>query len=146
VAPGEVLLAWTDDPDDYRHEICRDNLARLEAATDAAGRSFTVHKLPEPPWDEITAADLEGLEAVEGSRQLAPGPMPATYVNLYTGNGAVIFEEAGAPSDAEARRVLERVFPGRAVVGVSVQTTHEIALGGGGVHCITQQQPAGRRS
>jgi agmatine deiminase len=143
VAPGEVLLAWTDDPQDYRHEICRDNLARLKAATDAAGRRFTVHKMPEPPWDEVTAGDLEGVDVVEGSRRRLPGPMAGTYVNLYTCNGGVVFEEAGAPSDETARRILERVFPDRTVVGVSPQATHEIALGGGGAHCITQQQPAG---
>jgi agmatine deiminase len=143
VGPAEILLAWTDDPADYRYGICRDNLARLEAATDAAGRRFTVHKLPEPPWAEVTAADLESLDRVAGSREPTPGPMPGTYLNLYACNGGVVFEEAGAPSDEEARRILERVFPDRAVVGVSAQATFEIALGGGGVHCITQQQPAG---
>jgi agmatine deiminase len=143
VAPAEVLLAWTDDPADYRYEICRDNLARLEAATDAAGRRFTIHKLPEPPWVEVPAADLASLVPVPGSRERLAGPMAGTYANLYTCNGGVVFEEAGAPSDAVARHILERVFPGRAVVGVSAEATLEIALGGGGVHCITQQQAAG---
>jgi agmatine deiminase len=100
-----------------------------------------VHRIPEPPWDEVTAAEIADLDVVEGSRALEPGPMPATYTNMYTCDGAVVFEEAGAPSDAAAREVLERVFPDRTVVGVSAATTHEIALGGGGVHCITQQQP-----
>ncbi len=143
VGPAEVLLGWIDDPDDFRYEICRDNLARLEAATDAHGRAFTVHRIPEPPWDEVAAGEIADLDVVEGSRALEPGSMPATYTNLYTCNRAVVFEEAGAASDAVAREVLERVFPDRTVAGVSAGTTHEIALGGGGVHCITQQQPRG---
>lgn len=143
VAPAEVLLSWTDDPEDYRYEICRDNLTWLEAATDARGRRFTVHRLPDPPWGEITEDDLWGTDVVEGSRALEAGPFPGTYANMYTCNGGVVYEKAGAPTDAAVQELLEKVFPDRKVVGVSASATHEIALGGGGVHCITQQQPAG---
>jgi agmatine deiminase len=43
--------------------------------------------------------------------------------------------------DRAALRTLARLFPGREVVGVPGR---EILLGGGNVHCITQQVPAGR--
>ncbi len=38
-----------------------------------------------------------------------------------------------------ALEVLREVFPQRKVVGVP---TREVLLGGGNIHCITQQQPA----
>ena len=45
----------------------------------------------------------------------------------------------GIDADKEAAAVLAKAFPGREVVPVQINT---LAHGGGGVHCITQQQPA----
>ena len=41
--------------------------------------------------------------------------------------------------DEEAGRILAETFPGREVVGIPAR---EILLGGGNIHCITQQVPA----
>ena len=38
-----------------------------------------------------------------------------------------------------AERILREAFPGREVVVIS--SAREILLGGGNIHCITQQQP-----
>ncbi|MNY27053.1 Agmatine deiminase [compost metagenome] len=48
----------------------------------------------------------------------------------------------GDSKDAGACAMLTRLFPGRKVVQIN---TREIALGGGNIHCITQQQPKGQR-
>ena len=61
------------------------------------------------------------------------------YVNYYVANGALIVPVTGADTDAAALELLERLYPGREAVPVSGTT---LALGGGGVHCITQQVPA----
>ena len=62
-----------------------------------------------------------------------------SYVNFYIANGAVIAPSYDAPSDDEAREQLQHCFPGRDIVMVPIAA---IAEGGGGIHCITQQQPA----
>jgi agmatine deiminase len=62
-----------------------------------------------------------------------------SYINFYVANGAVIMPAYRARGDDRARRVVEEAFPGRQVVQIDVR---KIAIGGGGIHCITQQQPA----
>jgi agmatine deiminase len=63
---------------------------------------------------------------------------PVRYLNFYVGNGCVIVPLADASSDREALARIRDVFPDREVVGVPGLA---LAAGGGGVHCITQQQP-----
>jgi agmatine deiminase len=64
--------------------------------------------------------------------------LAASYINFYLANGALILPLLDARTDAAARRSLQRVFPERRIVGVPAR---EILLGGGNIHCITQQQP-----
>ena len=66
--------------------------------------------------------------------------MPASYVNFYFANGAIISPCFGVKEDEMARKVFQEVFPEREVVMVP---TREVILGGGNIHCITQQQPKG---
>lgn len=139
--PGCVLLAWCDDEKDPQHAISREALAILERETDARGRRLQVMKLPCPPVLERTAEEYEGLDE-EGKKHRQLGErLAASYVNFYVANGGVVapaFGGAAAEADAEAAAVLRRAFPGREVVQVP---TREIVLGGGNIHCITQQQP-----
>jgi agmatine deiminase len=64
--------------------------------------------------------------------------LAASYVNFYIANGAIIAPSFGVPTDAAAREVLARHFADREIVMVPAR---EILLGGGNIHCITQQQP-----
>lgn len=65
--------------------------------------------------------------------------LAASYVNFYIANGAIIMPAFGVPeADSRAQAVLQQTFPDREVVAVQ---TREIVLGGGNIHCITQQQP-----
>jgi agmatine deiminase len=61
-------------------------------------------------------------------------------VNFYLANGGVVVPLLDSRRDRGALTVLRRVFPEREVVGVPAR---EILLGGGNIHCITQQVPAG---
>jgi agmatine deiminase len=66
--------------------------------------------------------------------------MAASYVNFYIANQAVIVPQFGvAITDAQAIQTLQVLFPNRQVVGVP---SREILMGGGNIHCITQQIPA----
>jgi agmatine deiminase len=141
--PGVVLLTWVEDPGDPQHAISRDALGRLEAASDARERSFEVIKVPAPGPLAATAAEAAGVEAVEGSRpRLAGDRLAASYVNFYVANSRIVYPLLDPTRDEEAGAILAGAFPDREVVGVP---TREILLGGGNIHCITQQVPAARR-
>jgi agmatine deiminase len=138
--PGTVLLTWTDDEDDPQQAISRDARERLETATDARGRRFEVVLLPSPGPLHTSAEEAEGVDAAEGSQPRRAGArLAASYVNFYLGNSRVVMPLLDPRHDEEAAAILRRTFPEREVVGVPAR---EILLGGGNVHCITQQVPA----
>jgi agmatine deiminase len=138
--PGVVLLTWPDDEEDPQFEISREARARLGAATDARGRPFEVLLLPAPGPLQISAEEAEGVAAAEGTMPRRAGDrLAASYVNFYLGNQRIVYPLLDPRHDEEAGAILRRAFPGREAVGVPAR---EILLGGGNVHCITQQVPA----
>ena len=83
-APGEVVLAWTDDETDPQYALSKASLDALEAATDAKGRRIKVHKLPLPKPVTITAEECDGLDLCDGEPTRTPGErLAASYVNFY---------------------------------------------------------------
>lgn len=141
VRPGEVLLAWTDDPQDPNWARCRAALAVLEQSRDAAGRSLTVHRMPIPGPLHVSAEECAGIDRVAGSQPREAGlRLAASYINFLIVNGGIIAPCFDDPCDAEAAAILRRLFPEREVRMVPGR---EILLGGGNIHCITQQQPRG---
>jgi agmatine deiminase len=142
--PGVVLLTWTDDESDPQHAISLDARRRLEAATDASGRSLEVVPLPSPGPLTIAAEEAAGVEAAQGTLPRRPGDrLAASYVNFYLANERVVMPLLDDRYDKRAAAILCRCFPEREVVGVPAR---EILLGGGNVHCITQQVPAAAAS
>jgi len=141
--PGEVVLTWTDDRSDPQYEISRDACERLMAARDARGRRFNVHKLVQPGPLHIARDEAQGVDAAEGSKPREAGArMAASYVNFYLGTRRIVVPLLDPRRDGAALRKLKALFPRREVVGVPGR---EILLGGGNVHCITQQVPRGKR-
>lgn len=140
VRPGVVALTWTDDRDDPQYERSLDARRRLEAVTDARGRSLEVHLVHQPGPIFMTAAEAAGLRIVAGSKPRRAGDrLPASYVNCFVANTRVVVPLLDERHDDHALEVLAGLFPGREVVGVGAR---EILLGGGNIHCITQQVPA----
>ena len=139
--PGVVLLSWTDDAGDPQYERSKDCLDRLSKAKDARGRTLEVVKLHQPDPLFETAEEAAGVDHVEGSQPREAGlRLAASYVNFYIANGAIVMPLLDPKRDGAASDVLAKVFPNRKVKGVPAR---EILLGGGNIHCITQQQPAG---
>ena len=142
VRPGVVALHWTDDVRDPQHAVSLDALERLKVARDARGRSLQVLKLPMPGPLELTAAEAAGVLARETSQKRAAGArLAGSYVNFYIANKGIVMPLLDKKTDRSAAAKLRRAFPGRQIVGVPAR---EILLGGGNIHCITQQVPAGR--
>lgn len=119
---GPVLLHDQRDADHPDHAVTRELRDVLRAADDALGRPLEVVPLPAPR----TGRD-------------ATGWVDWSYVNHYVCNGAVVACAFDDPSDDEAAAVLADAYPGRAVVRVDARPLFDR---GGGIHCITQQQPA----
>lgn len=144
--PGEVVLAWTDCKDDPQYSLSKQCLDYLEQETDAKGRQLVVHKLPIPDSPVcITEEELAGYAFEEGEDEREAGErLAASYVNFYFSNGAVvmpIFGGANEASDKRAIALMEQWNPDRKVIPVYAR---DILVGGGNIHCITQQIPAGK--
>lgn len=122
-SPGRLLLHEQRDPGHPDHAVTRELRAHLEQQVDAAGRTFEVIDLPAPP----TLRDDEGF-------------VDWSYVNhLVTNDGVVACGFGDEKADAEARAILADAYPGRRVVTVDARPLFDR---GGGIHCITQQQPS----
>ncbi|GAP18034.1 agmatine deiminase [Levilinea saccharolytica] len=139
VRPGVIALAWTDDKQDPQYEISADAYERLRRTTDARGRALEVHKIHVPNPIFITEEESQGVDSAEGTLPRNPGDrLAGSYVNYYCCNGAVIVPTFNDPHDALALQELQVLYPDRTIVPIPAR---EILLGGGNIHCITQQQP-----
>lgn len=138
-APGEVVLGWTDNKDDPQYEPSHKDLEVLEEA------GVRVHKLPIPDVPVcVTEDELKGYVFEEGEDIREAGErLAASYVNFYFTNGAVILPQFGGEneeSDKRAAAIMKELCPDRRIVPVQAR---DIIVGGGNIHCITQQVPAG---
>ena len=120
--PGAVLLHAQRDPSHPDHELSNALRTRLPQERDARDRPLTVIDLPAPR----VLRDREGW-------------VDYSYVNHALVNGAVIACAFADPADAEAAAILGDAYPARAVIGIDARPIFAL---GGGIHCITQQQPA----
>lgn len=139
VKPGVVVLAWTDDKDDPQYELSKSCYDILSNTTDAKGRTIIIHKLYLPKPIFITKEEAEGVDKSATTRTRAFGDrLAASYVNFYIANGGIVMPVFGDPNDEKAIKLLSELYTDREVVPIF---SREILLGGGNIHCITQQQP-----
>ena len=122
VGPRTVVAAAERRQADPNHTVLKENRAILEKSRDAGGRSLEVVDIPMP----------KRLESSEGR-------LPASHLNFYIGNRAVLVPTFGGESDGKALRSLESAFPTREVIGIDCRA---LAHGLGTIHCVTQQVPA----
>lgn len=141
IHPGLVALSWTDDHNDPQYPRSKAAYDQLSRAKDARGRSIEVVKIHQPDPVIITPEESEGVDSVDGTLPRNAGDrMAASYINFYLCNGGAVVPTFDDHHDAQALKILQEYMPERRVVGVPAR---EILLGGGNIHCITQQQPIG---
>lgn len=139
VAPGEVILAWTEDVNDPQYAFSKRALEILENSKDARGRAIKVHKLLLPKPILISEEESSGVDAIKGTLPRKCGDrLAASYANFYIANGAVFVPQFDDKNDQLALEKLQEIFKNREVIGIKAK---EILLGGGNIHCITQQVP-----
>ena len=126
IRPAAVLIETVVDSADPRFPIMAENRRVLESETDARGRRFELLPIAEAPRTAVP----DGEEIYCRS-----------YVNFYLANGAVIAPSYGIAEDAEVVETLRRAYPDRRVVPLELR---DLFRGGGGIHCITQQEPRAR--
>ncbi len=123
--PGILVVGNPGDGCDPRSKVMRENRRVLGMETDARGRRFDILDIPELDDDQAKGAGL----------------YCRAYVNYYIANGGVVIPAYGSPLDEVAARVVAKAHPDRKVMQVAVGC---IPFGGGGIHCITQQEPRAR--
>jgi len=119
-----VILAYESDPADENHVRSVDNLRRLKAAAETRPLRITTIPFPRPVM-------------MNGER------LPASYANFYIANGAVLVPTFNDPNDRVALNGIAEAFPNRTVIGIHAV---DLVWGLGTLHCLTQQQPAGKNS
>lgn len=122
VAPGVVAIADEEDKDHSWHKQNAANIAAIDGQTDVDGNPIQLVKIP------------EATDALAGHEKFC-----RSYVNSYICNGAVVLPKFDVRQDGEAREIYQDLFPSREIVMVPIWA---IGIGGGGIHCITQQEPA----
>jgi agmatine deiminase len=122
VAPDTVVTMDESNEKDVNHKPLRENLRRLRAARDQAGKPLNIVELPMP------------APVIFEQRRL-----PASYANFYIANGIVLVPVFNDPNDRIALNTLANLFPAREVVPIY---SGDLVWGLGTMHCMTQQQPA----
>jgi agmatine deiminase len=121
--PDGVVAAVEPNRNDFNHHVLAENLRRLRRLRTPEGARLDIRRLPMPE------------PCFDGHDRLA-----ASYANFLILNGAVLMPTFRQKRrDAAARAVLEDCFPGREVIGID---SLDLIVGGGSLHCLTQQQPA----
>jgi agmatine deiminase len=123
VEPGVALFELDRSAPPDIAALERENRRALELATDARGRRLEIIDL---------VSEHEGIGA---DQEL----FCRSYINYYLPNGGLVMPAYGVPGDEIVRETLQAVYPEREIVMADINA---IAPGGGGIHCITQQQPA----
>ena len=124
VAPAKVLALITHDKEDPNYQLLHENVSILQSATDAKGRTLEVFTIEQPP-----ATYLNGER------------LTLSYINFYLANKGIVMPAFGYPAhDKAAYEMVATLFPSYKITQIDAL---DVFAGGGGIHCITQQQPRG---
>lgn len=140
---GEVVCLFTDDPDHPFYEATQKAYQQLSNMTDAKGRKLKVHKLCCTKNPVTLPDNYDIVQSDDAKPRLTGDVCIASYANFLICNEAIIVPQYDDVNDDLAIEQLKKIFPQHQVVGVR---TREIVFGGGNIHCITQQQPAIRKT
>jgi agmatine deiminase len=122
ISPTKIVIGMEEDPKDGNYRVLRSVRKQLDKLRDQEGRAFEIVEIPMP-----------GAVEHDGQR------LPATYVNFYFVNGALLVPTyRDKRNDRRAIKVLQQHLPKHKVIGIDCV---ELIWGLGAIHCLTQQQP-----
>ncbi len=123
LAPGRVLVGVPSSRSHPDFAPVMEAIRRLSDTRDAEGRRIEIVEVEQPLKQ---GTDWRGR------------PLQASYVNFYLPSGGVVMPAFDDRNDEKARELLASCFPGRDILQI---LANDIVAGGGGIHCITQQEP-----
>jgi len=123
VAPGRVLVGVPSSHSHPDFAPVMEAIRILSETRDAEGRKIEIVEVEQP---------LAGRTDWRGRL------LQASYVNFYLANGGVVMPGFDDRNDEKARETIAACFPGRDILQIQAL---DIVEGGGGIHCITQQEP-----
>jgi len=164
VSPNTILLAKISDEErssnpisNLDYEILKQNYKILQQATDLNGKPFRILRVPTPNlnvadyFTEIIVSDEWREDGSLNLSSFANGDTikitkAVTYMNFFISNDVVLIAkywkegmtESEKKKDEEVKKILQQEFPERKIIQINPLA---INLGGGGIHCATQQQP-----
>ncbi len=122
ISPTQIVFATEPDPKDANYRTLRSVRKQLDQLRDQAGRPFEIIEIPMP-----------GVVEHDGQR------LPATYVNFYFVNGALLVPTfRNKRNDRRALEILQSHLTSHRVIGIDCV---ELIWGLGAIHCLSQQQP-----
>jgi agmatine deiminase len=122
-APGRVLVGVPAAKSHPDFAPVAEAIRRLKGAHDAEGRRIEVVEVPQP---RRPGTDWRGR------------PLQSSYINFYLPNGGIVMPAFDDRNDEVARAIIADCFPGRDILQIQIA---DIVEGGGGIHCVTQQEP-----
>ena len=122
VKPGKVMALSCNDKNDTFYDKINQNLEILKTSIDSQGRRLEVIEL-EMSYKRLIPNDDE----------------PSSYINFYIANKGIVMPNfKDEKADNNAKNIIQANFPDRKIITIN---GIDILMGGGNVHCITQQQP-----
>lgn len=122
VKPGTIMALTCYEKSDPYYDKLNDNLEILKSSTDSLGKRFNIIELE-----------------MSYERFIPDSDEPCSYINYYIANSGIILPSFNDhKADENAKKVVQSAFPDRKLISIAGL---DILLGGGNVHCITQQQP-----
>lgn len=138
ISPKDICLAWTDDKKSPNYSRLRKIESDLENLSNMNGDRYCIHRIPLPPEQYMTKEEASGLVRADSIDRNEGDLLPASYLNFYMINGAVLIPSFGCETDEIALKCFEELFPERDVIPVY---SREPLLGGGGIHCLLHEVP-----
>lgn len=134
----ELCLAWTDDLNNPNYKRLNKTFKLLTGLKNLNGEEYTIHRIPLPPIQYMTAAESSGLKRTDSLERRAGDVLPASYLNFYLLNNAVLIPAFGCMTDEVVLELFKKIFNDREIIQVY---SREPLLGGGGIHCILHEVP-----
>jgi agmatine deiminase len=137
VDEAHVVVAVGED------KSSREAMEFLRSQTDALGRRLRLTLVPLPVVPPMTVEEAAGIRPSGAAISRNAGDaLAASYVNFYQGNGLLLAPTFGVSTDEPAVDALSEALPHREVIPLPCR---ELALAGGGPHCVTRDIPTTRR-
>lgn len=136
---NELCLAWTEDKHNPNYKRIQKAFDILSNITNIDGNKYKIHLIPLPPMQYMDEKESDGLWIhPEALLRNGGDVLPASYLNYYIVNGAVLIPSFGCDTDEDVKRIFENIFPERDIIQVY---SREPLLGGGGIHCLLHEIP-----